>query len=80
MQKRRYYVWNSVDVTEFSRKHTGKVRESLAEIRSAIESLVEKRDERKDGFSRVIAKAMEEGAMGLSTSLLMPPSSLVTTS
>jgi N-acyl-D-amino-acid deacylase len=30
-------------------------------------------------MKREIARAMEEGAMGLSTSLLMPPSSLVTT-
>jgi N-acyl-D-amino-acid deacylase len=32
-----------------------------------------------DAMKREIARAMEEGAMGLSTSLLMPPSSLVTT-
>jgi len=32
-----------------------------------------------EAMSREIAHAMEEGAMGLSTSLLMPPSSLVTT-
>lgn len=46
-------------MTEFTRKHTSKVRESLSEIRRVIETLVQKRDERKDGFAKVIAKAME---------------------
>ena len=32
-----------------------------------------------DSMKKLIAQAMEEGAMGLSTSLLMPPSSLATT-
>jgi N-acyl-D-aspartate/D-glutamate deacylase len=32
-----------------------------------------------EAMKREVAQAMEEGAMGLSTSLLMPPSSLVTT-
>ncbi len=32
-----------------------------------------------EAMKREVARAMEEGAMGLSTSLLMPPSSLVTT-
>lgn len=54
-----HIVWDAVDVVEFTRKHTGKVRNSLAEIRAAIETLVAKRDERKDGFARVVAKAME---------------------
>jgi hypothetical protein len=54
-----HIVWDACNVTEFTRKHTGKVRESLAEIRGIIEALVAKRDERKDGFARVIAKAME---------------------
>jgi hypothetical protein len=56
---KNHIVWDAVDVVEFTRKHTGKVRDSLAEIRGAIETLVAKRDERKDGFARVIAKAME---------------------
>jgi predicted GNAT family acetyltransferase len=54
-----HIVWDAVEVVEFTRKHTGRVREALSEIRSAIETLVAKRDERKDGFARVIAKAME---------------------
>jgi N-acyl-D-aspartate/D-glutamate deacylase len=32
-----------------------------------------------EAMKKLIAQAMEEGAMGLSTSLLMPPSSLATT-
>ncbi len=44
---------------EFTRKHTGNVSESLTDMRRIIEGLVQKRDERKDGFARVIAKAMK---------------------
>jgi predicted GNAT family acetyltransferase len=55
-----HIVWDAVEVVEFSRKHTAKVHESLAEVRRAIEKLVAKRDERKDGFARAIRKAMGE--------------------
>ena len=44
---------------EFTRKHTSRVHDSLGEIRRIIETLVEKRDQRRDGFVRVIEKAME---------------------
>ena len=54
-----HIVWDAIDVVEFTRKHTGRVRNSLNEIRAAIETLVLNRDDRKDGFARVIAKAME---------------------
>jgi hypothetical protein len=54
-----HIVWDAVNVVEFTRKHTGKVCNSLSEIRAAIETLVAKRDERKDGFARVVTKAME---------------------
>jgi hypothetical protein len=54
-----HIVWDATEVVEFTRKHTGRVRESLSEIRGAIEALVQKRDQRKDGFAQVIAKAME---------------------
>jgi hypothetical protein len=57
---RNHIVWDATDVTEFTRKHTGKASSSLAEIRTIIEALVAKRDERKDGFARVVAKAMKE--------------------
>jgi hypothetical protein len=54
-----HIVWDAVEVVEFTRKHTGQVHESLSEIRRIIEELVRKRDERRDGFVRVIRKAME---------------------
>ncbi len=54
-----HIIWDVTDVNEYTRKHSGKVRDSLAHIRAMIESLVQNRDQRKDGFSRVIAKAME---------------------
>lgn len=55
-----HIVWDAVEVAEFKRKHTVNVHESLGEIRRVIESLVAKRDERRDGFAKVIAKAMKE--------------------
>lgn len=54
-----HIIWDATEIIEVSRKHTGKVRESLAAIREAIEQLVSKRDERKDGFAKLIAQAME---------------------
>ena len=55
-----HIVWDAVEIVQFTRKHTGKVDESLIEIRRVIEQLVTRRDARKDEFARVIAKAMEE--------------------
>lgn len=54
-----HIVWDAIEVVEITRKHTGRVRECLLEIRLAIEKLVRTRDQRKDGFAKVIAKAME---------------------
>ena len=54
-----HIVWDAVEVVEFARKHTANVHESLAEIRRIIERLVQKRDERRDGFAKVVRKAME---------------------
>ncbi len=45
-----HIVWDAMEVVEFSRKHTTNVHEALSEIRRAIEALVRKRDERRDGF------------------------------
>jgi hypothetical protein len=56
---RNHVVWDVAEVVEFTRKHTGRVSASLAEIGRVIAALVEKRDQRKDGFVRVVAKAME---------------------
>ena len=54
-----HIVWDAVEVTEFTRKHVGDVSDALPEIRRAIEQLVARRDERKDGFASVIRRAME---------------------
>ena len=43
---------------QFSRKHTANVHDSLREIRRIVEVLVEKRDQRRDGFVAAIKKAM----------------------
>jgi len=55
-----HIVWDATEVVEFSRKHTANVRDGLNEIRSIIERLVARRDERRDSFVAVIAKAMSE--------------------
>ena len=49
-----------MEVVDFTRKHTANVHEGLGEIRRIIEALVERRDERRDGFVRVLTKAMQE--------------------
>ena len=54
-----HIIWDAIEVTEFARKHTGKVGEALGDIRRIVEALVEKRDARRDGFAAVIRKAME---------------------
>jgi hypothetical protein len=55
-----HIVWDAVDVVSFTAKHTSKVHEGLGQIRRHIEALVGKRDERRDGFVKVIGKAMKE--------------------
>ncbi|MBS0262717.1 MAG: DUF932 domain-containing protein [Planctomycetes bacterium] len=55
---RNHIVWDAVDVEEFSRKHTGNIQESLVRIEQAIDSLVRKREARKDGFAETIRKAI----------------------
>jgi hypothetical protein len=54
-----HLVWDAVEVVDYSRKHTANVRESLDEVRRIIESLVSKRDARRDGFVRVMRQAMQ---------------------
>lgn len=54
-----HIVWDAVEVVEFSRKHTANVHESVKTIRTTIERLVEKRDQRRDGFASLIKKSME---------------------
>lgn len=53
-----HIVWDAVEVVEFSRKHTAKVHDSMDAIRRIIENLNNKRDERRDGFVKVIENAM----------------------
>lgn len=55
-----HIVWDATEVVEFSRKHTANVRDGLPEVRRIIESLIAKRDERRDSFVTCIRKAMKE--------------------
>ncbi|MBN9519873.1 DUF932 domain-containing protein [bacterium] len=55
-----HIVWDAVEVIEFTRKHTANVGDALGEIRRHVELLVRKRDERRDGFLRVMKTAMEK--------------------
>ena len=55
-----HIVWDAVEVVEFTRKHTAGVARSSTDIRRAIEPLVASRDERRDGFVKVMRKAMRE--------------------
>ena len=54
-----HLVWDATEVCEYSRKHTANVHDGLSEIRTMIETLVAKRDARKDGFIAAIRKAMD---------------------
>jgi hypothetical protein len=54
-----HIVWDATEVVAWTRKHTAKVGDGLSEIRKIIAGLVEKRDQRKDGFFATIKKAME---------------------
>lgn len=55
-----HIVWDATEVVEFSRKHTANVRDGLNEIRTIIESLVARRDQRRDSFVAVMKRAMTE--------------------
>ena len=55
-----HIVWDAVEVVEFTRKHTASIHDSLAEMRRIVEQLVAKRDQRRDGFAKVMLKAMHE--------------------
>ncbi len=54
-----HIVWQATDVTEFKRKHTGNIRESLDEIRRLIGLQTAKRDQHRDAFAALIRKSME---------------------
>ena len=53
-----HIVWDAVDVTEVSRKHTTNVRSALSDIRHSIRELVARRDARRDHFVSTIRSAM----------------------
>lgn len=55
-----HIVWDATEVLEFSRKHTANVRDGLDQVRAIIEALVAKRNERRDSFAKVVARAMQE--------------------
>lgn len=55
-----HIVWDAVEVVDFTRKHTANVGDALVEVRRIIESLVAKRDARRDGFAQVIRKAAQQ--------------------
>jgi hypothetical protein len=55
-----HLVWDAVEVIDFTRKHTASVHDAFGEIRRIIENLVAKRDQRRDAFVKIIAKAMHE--------------------
>lgn len=55
---RNHIVWDAVEVVDFSRKHTANVHDGLDEIGRLIESLVRRRDTRRDRFAEVLRKAM----------------------
>ena len=55
-----HIVWDAVEVVDFTRKHTANVHDGLSEIRRIIEVLVDKRDQRREGFVRVLTRAMSE--------------------
>lgn len=54
-----HIVWDAVEVVEFTRKHTANVRDALSQIRQTLLRLVESREQRRDGFVRVMRKAVE---------------------
>jgi hypothetical protein len=55
-----HIVWDAVEVVDFTRKHTANVRDGLDEIKRIVARLAQLRDERRDGFVRVMQKAMTE--------------------
>lgn len=55
-----HIVWDAIEIVEFSRKHTANVQNALSEIRTVIESLINRRDDRRDSFASVIKKAMTQ--------------------
>lgn len=57
---RNHIVWDAVEVVEFTRKHTANVRDGLEEVGRIAKRLVASRDQRRDSFTRVLRKAVNE--------------------
>ncbi len=47
-----HIVWDAMEVTTFSRKHTANVHDALPEITGLLNQLVKSRDQRRDAFVR----------------------------
>jgi hypothetical protein len=52
-----HIVWDAMEVTTFSRKHTANVHDSLPEISGLLDQLVKSRDQRRDAFVRQMTAA-----------------------
>ena len=52
-----HIVWDAMEVTTFSRKHTANVHDALPEISSLLDQLVKSRDQRRDAFVRQMTAA-----------------------
>ena len=53
-----HIVWDATEVYGCTRKHTTNVHDALTEIRCAIQSLIQKRDQRRDAFVKAVKQAM----------------------
>jgi hypothetical protein len=52
-----HIVWDAMEVTTFSRKHTANVHDALPDIGGLLDQLVKSRDQRRDAFVRQITAA-----------------------
>lgn len=54
-----HIVWDAVEIVEFTRKHTANVHDSTDLLRNLVQGLVDKRDERREAFVKVVWNAMK---------------------
>lgn len=52
-----HIVWDAMEVTTFSRKHTANVHDAIPQISGLLDRLVKSRDQRRDAFARQITAA-----------------------
>jgi hypothetical protein len=55
-----HIVWDAAEVVETSWRHTSKIQDALPELQRTLGHLVAQRDARRDGFVRLLGKAMAE--------------------